>query len=115
MINRELCLIYGCLILFDILTGIGKSYLSKSEKSKTGNFQSDIMRKCGLKKIITFIFCIMCGIFFALHNMREFEIGIYTYYILAEAMSIFENLNKCGIKVPRFIKNLIKERNDKND
>ena len=58
------------------------------------------MRKCGLQKlaIIAFIFLIeVIGYYFKVPLIVEM---VYTYYVIMEAMSVCENLNAIGVKIP---------------
>ena len=111
--NYIYLIILCALMIFDIITGIAKCYYGKSEKSFDGNFKSTIMKRCGLKKILTVLFMIGINLILAYFKQGQLVLACYVYYFIVEALSIFENLNACGIDVPKFIKNFIEDRKEK--
>ena len=99
-------------MLGDIISGLCKCYLSKSEKSKDGNFKSSIMKKCGLKKALTLIFMLTIDVILSYFGYSKLVIGCYAYYYVVETFSVIENLNLCGVKIPKIFENFIKSKDD---
>lgn len=90
----------------DILTGLVNACF------KEKNFQSSVMR-AGLTKKVGEIAIIIVGI------VCTYGVGLPTYlmksvilYIcLMELMSIFENADKMGVPLPKFVKNIVNNIN----
>jgi len=118
------------LFLVDLVTGLLASYFVWSEDKKTpkgkyffgqsGGFSSDKFKKCFIKGIIYGAFPLIVLKFqqtFLIKNMSfsaitDSQIDITTICILVfcanEMFSIFwENLPKCGLNLPKGIRNLI--------
>lgn len=90
----------------DILTGLVNACF------KEKNFQSSVMR-AGLTKKVGEIAIIMVGI------VCTYGVGIPTYLMKAvilyicfmELMSIFENADKMGVPLPKFVKDIVNNIN----
>lgn len=95
------------IMLGDIASGLVKCYLSKSEKSKDGNFKSSIMKRCGLKKILTILFIVGVDVILGIFEFSNISAAVYYYYIFVEAFSILENLSACGVPIPKFFRNFL--------
>lgn len=86
----------------DVLTGLFNALW------KEKNFKSSVMR-AGLVKKVGEIAIILIGLLFtygmtlSLHIME----AVSLYLIIMELMSIFENLDKMGVPLPKFIKDVV--------
>lgn len=91
----------------DILTGLVNACF------KERNFQSSVMR-AGLTKKVGEISIIVVAI------VCTYAVGVPTavmkciviYIVFMELMSIFENVDKMGVPLPKFLKSLINNIND---
>ena len=106
----------GCIVV-DIITGLVKCYFHKSEKNKDGGtFKSSIMRKCGLQKLGVIGLMIVINVlssYFAVPYLTEV---CYTYYIATETLSVMENLQACGVPLPKSIVSFMKSKQgDENE
>lgn len=81
----------------DILTGLIKSWVSKT-------FQSSKMRS-GLGKKVGEIAILVIGIVFsvALKLPRYIMTGVSVYITFMELMSVFENLKALNVPIPKFV------------
>lgn len=81
----------------DILTGLIKSWVSKT-------FQSSKMRS-GLGKKVGEIAILVLGIVFsvALKLPRYIMTGVSVYITFMELMSVFENLKALNVPIPKFV------------
>lgn len=81
----------------DILTGLIKSWVTKT-------FESSKMRS-GLGKKIGEITILVLGIVFsvALGLPKYLMTGISIYIVFMEAMSVFENLERLNVPIPKFV------------
>lgn len=109
-INYIALIIVTLLIVADIVTGLIKCYVGKSEKTDDGKFKSSIMRQCGIKKIAVVIFVVCINILTNYFNIDYIGNICYIYYIATEGLSVCENLNSIGIPVPWLISNLLKQK-----
>lgn len=105
IINNKLVWFVGCLIIMDIATGIVKA-------TKRHTLKSAILRNGGYKKfLILLVICLAWSldkIYF--QNDVLYTISC-TYYIFNEAISITENLGRCGVPIPQKLKNILYELN----
>lgn len=85
----------------DILTGFVNAWIKKEIKSSK--------LRSGLGKKIGEISVLVLGEFFsfALRLPKELMQFISLYIILMELISIFENLDKLGVPIPKFIKQVV--------
>ena len=109
-INYIALIIVTLLIVADIVTGLIKCYVGKSEKTDDGKFKSSIMRQCGIKKIAVVIFVVCINVLTNYFNVDYLGNICYIYYIATEGLSICENLNSIGIPIPGLISNLLKQK-----
>lgn len=96
--ERWILLLPVILMAFDIFTGLFHAWA-------TGHLKSFKMRE-GLNHKVGEISVLLIGEIFtiALQLPRLFIVGISFYVILMELISICENLDKMGVKIPKFIK-----------
>ena len=90
-------------MIADVITGIRKAYMGKSEKSSKGYLDSQVMREGGIRKILVFVVIYVATVTGQLVNpdspiIRNLTIS---YYIATEALSVLENTAICGIKLPK--------------
>ena len=94
-------------ILLDFMTGIFRAYKNdgrvNSSKLRNGGF-----KKCGI------ILVIMLGYVLSLtFNDRNFVIyhSVQAYYIYTELVSILENLDDLGVKLPKILEKILGKKN----
>lgn len=89
------------MITIDFITGLIFAWSSKT-------FESKKMRT-GLTKKVGEISIIVIGeaFSFAFGLPRYIMVGISLYIVLMELMSVFENLDKMGVPIPKFIKDVV--------
>lgn len=90
-------------MIADVITGLRKAYMGKSEKSSKGYLDSQVMREGGIRKILVFVVIYVATVTGQLVNpdspiIRNLTIS---YYIATEALSVLENTAICGIKLPK--------------
>ena len=90
-------------MIADVITGIRKAYMGKSEKSSKGYLDSQVMREGGIRKLLVFVVIYVATVTGQLVNpdspiIRNLTIS---YYIATEALSVLENTAICGIKLPK--------------
>lgn len=86
----------------DVLTGLFNALW------KEKNFKSSIMR-AGLVKKVGEIAIILIGLLFTYGMTLPLYImkAVSLYLIIMELMSIFENLDKMGVPLPKFVKDVV--------
>ena len=104
------------LMLFDFITGIGKSIIGKSEKSQKGYLNSSVMWRGGLKKILTLIIVAVATVLNILMIPETALIRnmTVTYYISVEALSVIENATYCGLPIPKKLVEILATLKNKN-
>jgi toxin secretion/phage lysis holin len=95
------------LMAIDVLTGVIKAWAHN-------DFQSAIMR-AGLAKKAGEIMILVVGELISYGMMLPDSImnGISFYIIFMEIMSIMENLDELGIPIPKFVRDVINNVDDK--
>lgn len=95
------------LMAIDVLTGIIKAWAHN-------DFKSAIMR-AGLAKKAGEIMILVVGELISYGMMLPYAImnGISFYIIFMEIMSIMENLDELGIPIPKFVRDVINNVDDK--
>lgn len=90
-------------ILLDILTGIVKALLMRSNKSQSGGLSSVSMFKGGIKKITILILVALGSVLDQIITPDNAFIRtmIVSYYIANESLSILENIGACGVPLPK--------------
>lgn len=105
--NEFWCLILPMILMgFDILTGFVNAWAKREIQSKK--------LRTGLSKKVGEIAILVIGEFisFALRVPPEVMKFLSLYIILMEIISIFENLNKMGVPIPKFISNVFNNVSD---
>lgn len=105
--NAFWCLILPIILMgFDILTGFVNAWAKREIQSKK--------LRTGLSKKVGEIAILVIGEFisFALRVPPEVMKFLSLYIILMEIVSIFENLNKMGVPIPKFISNVLNNVSD---
>lgn len=105
--NEFWCLILPIILMgFDILTGFVNAWAKREIQSKK--------LRTGLSKKVGEIAILVIGEFisFALRVPPEVMKFLSLYIILMEIVSIFENLNKMGVPIPKFISNVLNNVSD---
>ncbi len=102
------------LILLDYITGIISAYIKKELSSKIG--LQGLIKKGGI--CLGFVGCMLIELFLMNSGYLN-ERLITTVYLLMyscnEFISIFENLDECGVKLPTKIKDVINNITGKSD
>ena len=102
------------LILLDYITGIISAYIKKELSSKIG--LQGLIKKGGI--CLGFVGCMLIELFLINSGYLN-ERLITTVYLLMyscnEFISIFENLDECGVKLPTKIKDVINNITGKSD
>lgn len=91
------------LMVTDIIVGIVKSLLCRSDKSLNGGLSSTSMFRGSIKKILILIMVALATILDKIITpgntyIRSTVVG---YYIANESLSIIENIGACGIPLPK--------------
>lgn len=106
--KNEIWVLFLPIILmgFDVLTGFINAWIKREIKSAK--------LRAGLGKKVGEIAILVIGEFFsfALKIPPEVMKGLSFYIILMEAISIFENLDRLGVPIPKFISKVL--NNDLN-
>ena len=105
--NEFWCLILPIILMgFDILTGFVNAWAKREIQSKK--------LRIGLSKKVGEIAILVIGEFisFALRIPQEVMKFLSLYIILMEIVSIFENLNKMGVPIPKFISKVLNNVSD---
>ena len=100
----------------DVITGVRKAYMGKSEKSTKGYLDSQIMREGGIRKMLVIVVVYIATVTGQMVSpdspiIRNLTIS---YYIATEALSVLENVAACGIKLPKPLLDAL-ERMKNND
>lgn len=100
-------LIPCALMAIDILTGLVHAW-------STGHLKSYRMRE-GLGRKFGEVSVLVIGLLFTVGlRLPDYIMGGFSLYIiLMELLSILENLNKMGVKIPKFVKNALEDIEDK--
>jgi len=90
------------LMCLDILTGVSHAWA-------TGHLKSYKMRE-GLNRKFAEICILAIGVLFrwAINLPDYIVIGLTIYVMIMELVSICENLDKMGVKIPKFIQNALR-------
>lgn len=106
------------LMTADIIVGLIKAFLCKSEKSVSGGLNSASMFKGGLKKILIFFIIALATILdtIVVPDNTYIRCAVTGYYIANEGLSILENIGACGVPLPKIfysILDVLKQKGDK--
>ena len=91
-------------IIFDILTGNLKNILGKNR-----NLDSSIGIKGLIKHVIVLLLVLTIYPYLSSLNFSTYANSIVIFYIFNYVVSIMENLNEMGIKLPKELKKYLKK------
>lgn len=103
-------------ICLDILTGIIKSLLMKSNKTLSGGLNSKSMFEGGIKRIFGLLLVALVTVLDTIISPDDtyIRVMVVSYYIANESLSILENIGACGIPLPQFLYSILDSlKNDK--
>lgn len=107
LINNNLIKLLGILIVADIITGIIKA-------TKKHSIKSAILRHGGYKKFLIILIVVLAWSMDKIYFNSDILYTIScTYYILNEMISITENIGQCGVPIPRKLKDILSNLNDR--
>ncbi|MBQ2730051.1 MAG: phage holin family protein [Clostridia bacterium] len=102
------------LIVIDVISGLIKSVLCKSEKSKGGGLCSHSMFVGGIRKLLILVIVVVSNalddVFF--DDNAYIRSAVLGYYIVNESISIVENLGMCGVQLPPFLNKVLDNLSD---
>lgn len=84
----------------DILTGLACAVLGKSQKSESGKVSSRVMLEGIIKKGAEWLIVLVCIYTGAPLGMEGISTAAMTYVIATELVSLLENFDLLGLKVP---------------
>ena len=93
----------------DIVVGLIKSFLCKSDKSKSGCLSSKSMFRGGIKKMLILVMLAIGTLLDGIISPNDTYIRsvVAGYYIANEALSVLENIGACGVPLPKFLFNVL--------
>lgn len=95
-------------ILFDIITGTLKAFITNTVYSK--------INKQGITNHITiFLFCIFFTWVFCFFGVNEYSNVLLMFYIISYGLSIFENITLMGLPVPQWLAEKFKVLQDETN
>lgn len=103
-------------ICLDILTGVIKSLLMKSNKTLSGGLNSKSMFEGGIKRIFGLLLVALATVLDTIISPDDtyIRVMVVSYYIANESLSILENIGACGIPLPQFLYSILDSlKNDK--
>ena len=108
------------LMLIDIVVGLAKSIMQRSDKSKSGGLNSASMFRGGIKKMLILLLVALGALLDQVISPEEMYIrsAVAGYYIANESLSILENAAACGIPLPKILYSaldILKMDNDDNE
>ena len=92
-------------IILDILTGIIKAILMRSNKSESGGLSSSSMFRGGIKKLFILHMVALGTVLDSIISPDNvfIRIMVVSYYIANESLSILENVGACGVPLPKVL------------
>lgn len=104
-------------MVLDIITGIIKAILIRSDKSQSGGLSSASMFKGGVKKISIILMIALGTVLDNIISPNELfiRVMIVTYYIANESLSILENVGACGVPLPKALYKVLDSLKSKGD
>lgn len=93
------------LMAADVIVGVIKAVMNRSEKSKSGGLSSKSMFLGGLKKILILILIALGALLDLIVSPGNQYIRstVAGYYIANETISILENVAACGVPLPQVL------------
>lgn len=104
-------------MVIDIITGIVKAVLVRSDKSQSGGLSSVSMFRGGIKKISIILMVALGTVLDRIISPNELfiRVMIVTYYIANESLSILENVGACGVPLPKALYGILDSLKNKGD
>lgn len=107
-------------IILDILTGIIKAILMRSNKSDSGGLSSNSMFRGGIKKLFILLMVALGTVLDSIISPDNvfIRVMVVSYYIANESLSILENVGACGLPLPKVLYHILdslKNSGDKMD
>lgn len=84
----------------DVLTGVLAALCRKSPKSPSGKLSSSALAQGVVKKGLEWLVVFICLAVGSALEMQSIAASAMTYMIAAELVSLMENLNLFGLKIP---------------
>lgn len=105
------------LIVSDVIVGMIKALLCKSDKSQSGGLSSASMFSGGVKKILILIMIALATLLDSVIIPEDSYIrsAVAAYYIANEALSVIENIGACGVPLPKFLYKILDSLKNKGD
>lgn len=97
-------------VLFDILTGNLKNMVGKNR-----NLDSSVGIKGLIKHVIVLLLVLTIYPYLTALNFSAYANSIVIFYVFNYTVSVVENLNEMGIKLPKGIKKYLKKANVRKD
>lgn len=101
----------------DIIVGMIKAMLCKSDKSQSDGLSSASMFSGGVKKILILIMIALATLLDSVIIPEDSYIrsAVAAYYIANEALSVIENIGACGVPLPKFLYKILDSLKNKGD
>lgn len=101
-------------MVIDILTGILKAVLMRSNKSESGGLSSESMFRGGAKKIFILLMVTLGAVLDSIISPDNvfIRIMVVSYYIANESLSILENIGACGLPLPKALYKILDSLKD---
>ncbi len=92
-------------MILDILTGLIKAILMRSNKSESGGLSSASMFRGGIKKVFILLMVALGTVLDTIISPDDvfIRIMVVSYYIANESLSILENVGACGVPLPKVL------------
>lgn len=92
-------------MILDILTGLIKAILMRSNKSESGGLSSASMFRGGIKKVFILLMVALGTVLDIIISPDDvfIRIMVVSYYIANESLSILENVGACGVPLPKVL------------
>lgn len=92
-------------MILDILTGLIKAILMRSNKSESGGLSSASMFRGGIKKVFILLMVALGTVLEIIISPDDvfIRIMVVSYYIANESLSILENVGACGVPLPKVL------------
>lgn len=112
----KLIVILVVLSVIDFILGFAKARRGKSEKTQSGGLSSTAAAKGLEKKGVMFMVLIVANVCDLMFNVGGMiRTAALWFYITTEALSIIENAALIGVKIPKFLINVLEVKNKMAD
>ena len=104
-------------IVIDILTGIVKAILMRSNKSESGGLSSVSMFRGGMKKLSILLMVALGTVLDSIISPDNvfIRVMVVSYYIANESLSILENMGACGLPLPKALYHILDSLKNTSD